>query len=90
MVGADFFKPKHIVIATWKNVSFAGGIVSARRIVSSFNAYLRTKVRFYGTIFDTFEHIVVRCVPSVSSRNIFCMALKDSSTAKKRLLYSSR
>ena len=34
MVGADFFKPKHIVIATWKNVSFAGGIVSARRIVS--------------------------------------------------------
>ena len=42
MVGADFFKPKHIVIATWKNVSFAGGIVSARRIVSSYNAYVRT------------------------------------------------
>ena len=33
MVGAETFKPKHIVIATWKNVSFAGGITSARRIV---------------------------------------------------------
>ena len=34
MVGAETFKPKHIVIATWKNVSFAGGIPSATRIVS--------------------------------------------------------
>ena len=33
MVGAETFEPKHVVIATWKNVSFAGGIPSARRIV---------------------------------------------------------
>ena len=34
IVGAETFMPKHIVIATWKNVSFAGGIPSASRIVS--------------------------------------------------------
>lgn len=33
MVGTETFEPKHIVIATWKNVSFAGGIPSASRIV---------------------------------------------------------
>lgn len=26
VVGADTFIPKHVVIMTWKNVSFAGGI----------------------------------------------------------------
>ena len=36
IVGAETFMPKHIVIATWKNVSFAGGIPSASRIVSYF------------------------------------------------------
>ena len=35
MVGTETFQPKHIIIATWKNVSFAGGITSAARIVSS-------------------------------------------------------
>ena len=34
MVGTETFEPKHIVIATWKNVSFAGGIPVARRLVS--------------------------------------------------------
>ena len=33
MVGTETFLPKHVVIATWKNVSFAGGIPQARRIV---------------------------------------------------------
>ncbi len=33
MVGAETFLPKHVIIATWKNVSFAGGIPSAARIV---------------------------------------------------------
>ena len=37
MVGSETFKPKHIIIATWKNVSFAGGIPSARRIVRNNN-----------------------------------------------------
>ena len=35
MVGTETFEPKHIAIATWKNVSFAGGIPSASRIVST-------------------------------------------------------
>lgn len=26
IIGADSFNPKHVIIATWKNVSFAGGI----------------------------------------------------------------
>lgn len=26
VVGADTFIPKHVVIMTWKNMSFAGGI----------------------------------------------------------------
>ena len=30
MVGTETFLPKHVVIATWKNVSFAGGIPQAR------------------------------------------------------------
>lgn len=33
MVGTETFEPKHVVIATWKNVSFAGGIPIARRTV---------------------------------------------------------
>ena len=41
MVGTETFEPKHIVIATWKNVSFAGGIPSASRIVRSYKAVLR-------------------------------------------------
>ena len=36
MVGTETFEPKHIIIATWKNVSFAGGITSANRIVIIF------------------------------------------------------
>lgn len=35
VVGADYFEPKHAVIITWKNVSFAGGIDSAKYTVSN-------------------------------------------------------
>lgn len=34
VVGADTFIPKHVVIATWKNVSFAGGIDNSLFTVS--------------------------------------------------------
>jgi len=34
VVGADTFVPKHVVIATWKNVSFAGGIDNSLYTVS--------------------------------------------------------
>ena len=40
MVGTETFMPKHIVIATWKNVSFAGGIPQARRIVREYIIYI--------------------------------------------------
>ena len=74
MVGADFFKPKHIVIATWKNVSFAGGIVSARRIVSSYNAYVYVlSSGFMAQFFKPLNIVwfVSFLLPSVSFRNIF-------------------
>ena len=50
MVGAETFLPKHIIIATWKNVSFAGGIPSARRIVRNNISYIHT---FENTIHPT-------------------------------------
>ena len=36
IVGAEAFTPKHIIITTWKNVSFNGGNSNsrARRVVS--------------------------------------------------------
>ena len=40
MVGTEVFEPKHIIVATWKNVSFAGGIPLARRTVSSSQNFL--------------------------------------------------
>ena len=41
MVGTETFDPKHIIIATWKNVSFAGGIpIAARRVSDLKNVFL--------------------------------------------------
>lgn len=34
VVGAETFVPKHVVITTWKNVSFAGGIDNSLFTVS--------------------------------------------------------
>ena len=36
MVGAEIFNPKHAIIVTWKNVTFAGGSVNthAKYVVS--------------------------------------------------------
>eukprot|EP00096_Caligus_rogercresseyi_P016873 TRINITY_DN996_c0_g2_i3.p1 TRINITY_DN996_c0_g2~~TRINITY_DN996_c0_g2_i3.p1 ORF type:complete len:1255 (-),score=221.80 TRINITY_DN996_c0_g2_i3:184-3948(-) len=49
MVGSETFLPKHIVIATWKNVSFAGGIPSATRITNTFQSIIVTdEVRTYA------------------------------------------
>ena len=42
MVGTETFLPKHVVIATWKNVTFAGGIPQARRIVR-FSCYIMSQ-----------------------------------------------
>lgn len=34
VIGADSFLPKHAIIVTWKNVSFAGGITNSLFVVS--------------------------------------------------------
>ena len=48
MVGTETFDPKHIIIATWKNVSFAGGIpIAARRVSDLKNVFLARKKRLY-------------------------------------------
>ncbi len=33
IVGAEWFEPRHVLIVTWKNVSFAGGTIWARKTV---------------------------------------------------------
>jgi len=49
MVGTETFEPKHVIIATWKNVSFAGGIPTARRTTNTFQAVIVTdEVRTYA------------------------------------------
>ena len=49
MVGTETFEPKHIIIATWKNVSFAGGITSANRIVIIFEIIILFYIFFKKT-----------------------------------------
>ena len=46
MVGAETFEPKHVIIATWKNVSFAGGITTARRIVRTISDEKNERLQF--------------------------------------------
>ena len=46
-VGTETFVPKHVIIATWKNVSFAGGIPTARRTV---RIVLHTVPKIIGTV----------------------------------------
>jgi len=49
MVGTETFQPKHAIIATWKNVSFAGGIPQARRTTNTFQMVIATdEVRTYA------------------------------------------
>lgn len=40
VVGADTFNPKHVVIITWKNMSFAGGIDNSLYKVSCITNYI--------------------------------------------------
>ena len=53
MVGTETFDPKHIIIATWKNVSFAGGIPIAARRVSDLKKCIfgKKKKRLYTFFF---------------------------------------
>jgi len=33
IIGAQSFEPRHVVITTWKNVTFNGGTINARKTV---------------------------------------------------------
>jgi hypothetical protein len=44
MVGAEIFNPKHLIIVTWKNVTFAGGYANsrAREVTNTFQLLVTT------------------------------------------------
>ncbi|KAK2720563.1 hypothetical protein QYM36_004442 [Artemia franciscana] len=42
MIGAESFIPKHTIIATWKNVTFAGGLPQAIKTTNTFQAVITT------------------------------------------------
>ncbi|KAK4887724.1 hypothetical protein RN001_003995 [Aquatica leii] len=52
MIGAETFEPKHAVIVTWKNVSFAGGISESLMITNTFQLVLATDEVFTYAIFN--------------------------------------
>ncbi|XP_030564094.1 protein mesh isoform X2 [Drosophila novamexicana] len=52
VVGADTFVPKHVVIATWKNVSFAGGIDNSLFTTNTFQMVLATDEVYTYAIFN--------------------------------------
>ncbi|XP_073993823.1 sushi domain containing 2 mesh isoform X2 [Rhodnius prolixus] len=52
VVGADTFIPKHAVIVTWKNISFAGGIDASLTKTNTFQLVLATDEVFTYAIFN--------------------------------------
>ncbi|XP_046394346.1 protein mesh isoform X1 [Ischnura elegans] len=52
VVGADTFIPKHVVIATWKNMSFAGGIDNSLFKTNTFQLILATDEVISYAIFN--------------------------------------
>nr|XP_016998391.1 protein mesh isoform X1 [Drosophila takahashii]XP_016998393.1 protein mesh isoform X1 [Drosophila takahashii] len=52
VVGADTFIPKHVVISTWKNVSFAGGIDNSLYTTNTFQMILATDEVYTYIIFN--------------------------------------
>ncbi|XP_034249969.1 protein mesh isoform X2 [Thrips palmi] len=52
IVGADTFVPKHAVIATWKNMSFAGGIDNSLYKTNTFQMVLATDEVYTYAIFN--------------------------------------
>ncbi|XP_014276553.1 protein mesh isoform X1 [Halyomorpha halys] len=52
VVGSDSFEPKHAVIITWKNVSFAGGIENSVQKTNTFQMVLATDEVFTYAIFN--------------------------------------
>ncbi|XP_043469976.1 protein mesh isoform X2 [Leptopilina heterotoma] len=55
VVGAETFDPKHSVIITWKNMSFAGGIDNSLYRTNTFQMILATDEVFTYAIFNYLE-----------------------------------
>lgn len=75
VVGADTFIPKHVVIITWKNMSFAGGIDTSLYKVRLTNI---TCVFFYSFFFahgercrlKSFHHVQFHEIGRVAGKSI--------------------
>ncbi|XP_017783258.1 PREDICTED: protein mesh isoform X2 [Nicrophorus vespilloides] len=52
VIGAETFEPKHAIIATWKNVTFAGGILQSIYTTNTFQAVIATDEVFTYAIFN--------------------------------------
>lgn len=52
IVGSDTFDPKHAIIVTWKNVSFAGGIDTALGTTNTYQMILATDEVYTYVIFN--------------------------------------
>ncbi|XP_020713696.1 protein mesh isoform X3 [Ceratitis capitata] len=52
VVGAETFIPKHVIIATWKNVSFAGGIDNSLFTTNTFQMVIATDEVYTYAIFN--------------------------------------
>lgn len=52
VIGSDSFDPKHAIIVTWKNVSFAGGFANALFKTNTFQMVLATDEVFTYAIFN--------------------------------------
>ncbi|XP_044255484.1 protein mesh isoform X3 [Tribolium madens] len=52
VIGADNFRPKHAIIATWKNVSFAGGFANALYRTNTFQLVLATDEVYTYAMFN--------------------------------------
>lgn len=52
VVGSETFDPKHAIIVTWKNVSFAGGIENSMKTTNTFQLVLATDEVFTYAIFN--------------------------------------
>ncbi|XP_021954689.1 protein mesh isoform X2 [Folsomia candida] len=56
IVGAEWFEPRHVMIVTWKNVSFAGGTIHARKTTNTFQTVIITDETRTYTMFN-YKHI---------------------------------
>uniref|UniRef100_A0A1Q3FJ17 Putative mucin/alpha-tectorin n=2 Tax=Culex tarsalis TaxID=7177 RepID=A0A1Q3FJ17_CULTA len=52
VVGSDTFVPKHVIVTTWKNMSFAGGIDNSLFRTNSFQMVLATDEVYTYAIFN--------------------------------------